>query len=123
MLTSGPLIQNHNFGRVDAPAVQALVPYLGEWPALNPHEEHGGPHNGVHGDHDEPDDGFHHPALAKPEQGESKRCLAPGSGQDREKTGKDGNERHLGKIGWVHVVEVLAIVETHAHRGGGSGDD
>lgn len=121
-LTSRPLKQGHDLVWVDAPAVEAAIPYLGERLTLNPHKQHGGPHNGVHGNDDEPDYGFH-PTHAQSEQGQGKRSLAPGSCKDREKASEDGDKGHFGEVFGPHVVQVFAVVKANANRSGRGRDN
>ena len=118
-LTRRPLIQDNDFGWVDARALNAIIPYLGNWMALEPHKHHGNCHNEAQSADDDPDDNLR-PAAAEPEESRSERELAQGGGEDREEAGKSGNEGHLGHVRWVHVVPVLAVVEGDASRGGTS---
>ena len=108
--------------RINAPPFKALVPDLGKGAAFDPHEEHGGAHDAVQRQDEEPDEPLLEPSLRQPEEGQGEGCLAPGGGEHREEASKDGDERHLGEVLRIHVVEVLAVVEADANRGGGCRD-
>ena len=87
------------------------IPCLGDGPARDKHSGGRKPEYDIDRDDDKPDEPPRPPTTGKPEQSNSKGCLAPCRAEDGTEAGRVGENVDVGDLPVVHVFPVHAKTE------------